>query len=253
MSWQIKMLIDPGARTEQQDRVGCYPLGAERYLLVLADGMGGQQLGAQAAAAVLSTAAAQAQNCNGQDPESFLLDLCQKAHLAIRQLATDCLRPPGSTCVFLYLDGQEAYWAHVGDSRLYHFRHGQVVSRTKDHSLVEVLVSQGRLKEEEMANSPIQNRLYMALGSSEPVRPQLGAIEAKPGDGFLLCSDGLWEQFAGAELAQIPPEDWLQQGEKILAMAVERGGSRCDNVSLIYANYRTEAKRPWYQRWQFWR
>lgn len=252
MSWRVQTVIDPGARSEQQDRLACHPLGKDRYLLVLADGMGGQQLGAQAAAAVLTTAEALLHECNGQDPESFLQLLCQKAHEAIRALTTDCLRPPGSTCVFLYLDGLEAYWAHVGDSRLYHFRNGQVLSRTKDHSLVEVLVAQGKLKEEDMAQSPIQNRLYMALGSSEPVRPQLGAIEAKPGDGFLLCSDGLWEQYSGAELAQIRPEQWLEESQQILATALDRGGNRCDNISLIYAHY-PSSRKPWYQRWRFWR
>jgi serine/threonine protein phosphatase PrpC len=227
-----------GGRDEQQDRVEVMAGRGGRHLLVVADGLGGHKGGAAAAAAVVEAARAlwPRQQATPEAPAAFLGALCAEAHRRIGALATDEDESPHSTCVLLHLDGREAHWAHVGDSRLYHFRDHALVERSQDHSVVQLLVDLGRIAEADMATHPDQNRLTQSLGGGKAPEPSLGSTTIEAGDAFLLCSDGLWESVDIDDMAAALATGALgAAARRLVAQAVKRGGPEGDNVSVAVA------------------
>jgi len=234
------MASDIGGRAEQQDCLDKLSLqGDDTHLVIVADGMGGHRDGALAARTVIDTARLHQDTDVHADPRAFLNSLCLNSHQAINDLNDDDERSPGSTCILLYVNGPEAYWAHVGDSRLYHFRNGGLLSRTQDHSMAQLMVEQGRLREEEIAGNALQNQLYMRLGGAKTPQPDFGAAEIEDGDILLLCSDGFWAHITPDEvlstLADLPPEE--DGAAHLVAIARERGGRDGDNISLALTRW----------------
>ena len=237
MTWRFGTASDIGGRGEQQDRVEIIasPDG-DSYLLVVADGMGGYQGGARAAQVVIETAGQFFATGNVTDPLTSLERLCAEAHQAVLAIGDQEGRLPGSTCVFLYVSKDEACWAHVGDSRLYHFRNGTLLTRTLDHSMVQLLVTRGEMAEADMATSPLQNQLYMRLGGKQPLSPELGAAEVQEGDLFLLCSDGFWESINAKEVEDLSSKtDLAAAADRLVHLAKERGGNSGDNIVVAMA------------------
>ncbi|MEN8133433.1 MAG: protein phosphatase 2C domain-containing protein, partial [Pseudomonadota bacterium] len=226
-----------GGREEQQDRVDIIPSPrTEDCLLVLADGMGGQSGGALASQAVIDVARLRFQKTYSTDPQTFLSELCEQAHQVVTRLGDQDGHSPGSTCVFLYLVDKKAYWAHVGDSRLYLLRRGEMLHRTRDHSVAQMLVTEGRMAEEEINTSPLKNQLYMRLGGEQRPQPEFGATEAEHGDILALCSDGFWENVNPEEISStISAGDIENATENLVQVARERGDIYCDNISLAIA------------------
>ena len=240
MSWQFSMASDIGGRKEQQDCLDRLNLnGDNSHLVIVADGMGGHRDGALAARTVIETARHRLGSDKPSDPRAFLKSLCLESHQAINNLGGEDERSPGSTCILLYVNGPEAYWAHVGDSRLYHFRNGELVNRTQDHSVARLMVEQGRLKEGDTAVNALQNQLYMRLGGDKTPQPEFGASEIEPDDTFMLCSDGFWAYITPEEavsiLDDLPPDE--DGAARLVAIAKERGGSRGDNISLALTRW----------------
>jgi serine/threonine protein phosphatase PrpC len=240
MPWQFSLASDIGGRSEQQDCLEMLSLNSgDTHLVVVADGMGGHRDGALAARTVIETARRRFNAGPISDPRTFLQELCHESHQGISNLGRDEPRSPGSTCVVLYLNGPEAYWAHVGDSRLYHFRKGQLLNRTQDHSVAQLMVAQGRLTETDAATSALQNQLYMRLGGNEPPEPDFGASEVDADDMFMLCSDGFWShvepQEVVASLDEYPIDN--EGAGHLVDMARERGGSTGDNISLVLVRW----------------
>jgi protein phosphatase len=143
------------------------------------------------------------------------------------------LRGMGTTVVASLLDGNTISFAHVGDSRAYLIRDSQMIRVTNDHSWVYEQVQAGMLTEEEAERHPLRNVITRALGGASSVLPDASEIECKPGDVFLLCSDGL--------TGMLPDEDILRtvvQSDTIadacrtlIECANERGGY--DNVTAV--------------------
>ena len=183
---------DIGCRQEQQDRVAVFDDDGVR-VFVLADGMGGHEGGALAAAAVVEDARTVFADSDLGRPEDLLTAIALGAHERINAIGAARGISPHSTCVLLRLDGESATWAHVGDSRLYRFDNGRLAARTIDHSIVELMRLQGRITEREMKTHADQNRLYEALGGNEAPEVETGSAPISEDDGFLLASDGLWE------------------------------------------------------------
>ncbi|MGD2082678.1 MAG: protein phosphatase 2C domain-containing protein [Chromatiales bacterium] len=249
MGWQLKAAADIGGRDEQQDRVEILSAGdGDAHLIVLADGMGGHLDGARAAQTVVETAGRLfAQTV--PDPPSFLRELCGQAHRAIWDLREAEDRSPGSTCVLLYLDERGAFWAHVGDSRLYHFRAGELMDRTFDHSVLRLMLEQGRVRSTDPAAEQLQGQLYMRLGGSEDPVPDMGATPVSDGDLFLMCSDGLWAWVEPEEVASTLHDLPLEEGAAhLLELARARGGREGDNISLALARWPGAASRPLLKR-----
>jgi PPM family protein phosphatase len=240
MPWQFSLASDIGGRSEQQDCLEMLSLNRDdTHLVVVADGMGGHRDGALAARTVIETARRRFNAGPISDPRAFLQELCLESHQGISKLGSDEPRSPGSTCVVLYLNGPEAYWAHVGDSRLYHFRNARLLNRTQDHSVAQLMVAQGRLTETDAATSALQNQLYMRLGGNEPPEPDFGASEVEADDMFMLCSDGFWShvepQEVVASLEEYPIDN--EGAGHLVDVARERGGSTGDNISLVLVRW----------------
>ncbi len=124
---------------------------------------------------------------------------------------------------------------HVGDSRLYVFRHGVLKEMTSDHSFVTDAILSGKLTPDQAAVHPNRNMLTSALGSDTALRYSVGKLQSpQAGDTFLLASDGLWAYFKNSELCRILTRMTPKQSAQLLVeLARERAGERGDNLSLI--------------------
>ena len=239
MIWQTAKADDIGGRDDQQDRVEIFeaPDGSQ-VMLVLADGMGGHAGGELAAQAAIDVVRETWRRHLDETIESerFLGAIIADAHERINEVGEIHGLTPRSTIVLLHLAGDKAHWAHVGDSRLYHFRGGAANFRTHDHSVVQMLVDMGKVQEDEMGDHPDQNRLTQSLGGDPEPQADFGESELAAGDRFVLCSDGLWENASEDEMAQTAHAGLLPQATRDLAgLAAERGGKDGDNVAIAIA------------------
>ena len=229
---------DIGAREEQQDRVEIFA-DDKALLIVLADGMGGHEGGALVAQAVIDVARDQFEVSIDSKSPVLLTDIVNSAHECINAIGTERGLTPHSTCVLLHLTDTTATWAHVGDSRLYRFDNGHLTERTIDHSIVELMRLQGQITEEEMKTHPDQNRLYEALGGMNLPEVETGHANTSGNDGFLLASDGLWENVYDGELEAVFTAQNLDEALwDLIESAKTRGGPECDNISVAAARFR---------------
>ncbi|MEN8260997.1 MAG: PP2C family serine/threonine-protein phosphatase [Pseudomonadota bacterium] len=240
MPWITGGALAIGSRNEQQDRVAILSSeNGQRHLLALADGMGGHQGGALAAQAVVDTAGSLFSGQALDDPHAFLETLCLEAHHAICGLGADETLSPGSTCAVLYLNGREAYWAHVGDSRLYHYRCGRVLNRTSDHSVRQLMLNQGAIEKNSEAAGAFQNQLYRRLGGGNLPEPDFGATAVESGDLFVLCSDGFWQAVDADQVVPVlgAHDDAKNGAEALVQFAVKHSAEDCDNISVALARW----------------
>jgi serine/threonine protein phosphatase PrpC len=224
-----------GSRTVNQDAIGCDVRG-NRGCFVVSDGIAGRPGGDTASQLAVSAALAKsAATPYGTDE---LLRACiAEANDAIvaRQRHDPALREMAATIVALLVDSElrTAQWAHVGDSRLYRFRRGQLVERTRDHSLVQQLADAGL-----PCDGLSPGLLLHALGMTGEVLPGLSsAISVEDGDAFLLCTDGFW-QLLPDELIEYclravhTVSDWLTLLADAIRQRSELSGS-VDNCSAL--------------------
>lgn len=228
-----------GGRATNQDRIVCVERD-NAVLMVLADGLGGHEGGALAAELLTRTAQHAFESVRQPlitKPSAFLTLTIVQAHRAIvaRGAAMNPPLTPRTTCVLCLVQNGYAYWAHVGDSRLYHFRAGQVLRRTLDHTVTEQMHLDGVISEEEMKHHPDKSRLLKALGGSHPPTISLGEeTPLMPGDTLLLCTDGLWEALSNEELSQHLKRPALEEAvEEMLFAAETRMRQNADNLSAI--------------------
>ncbi len=141
----------------------------------------------------------------------------------------------GTTVVAVLVDPKSLAVAHVGDSRLYLQRGGQLQQLTEDHSLVMDQVRQGVITKEQAEKSNLQNILTRALGTEEKIQVDIGEHPVLPGDSYLLCSDGLTKMVPEPEISRVLEESASATAavEKLVAMACEAGGQ--DNVTALVA------------------
>jgi serine/threonine protein phosphatase PrpC len=250
MTWKFGAATDIGGRSEQQDRLALlHSRNGRQHLAVVADGMGGLQFGAQAAQILVDVASEHFAHRKNGCPYDFLDGICRAAHQAINDLPVDEGPAPGTTALLLYIEKRTAFWAHVGDSRLYHFRRGGLLKRTKDHSLLQLMLDKG-LAETNTAPAEMRNQLYMRLGGEAAPEPDFNESEVEDGDMFLLCSDGFWQAVQPEEmiaaLEQYPTD---RDGPQFLVdLARQRSGDGCDNISLAVLQWEIDAKPGYWLR-----
>jgi PPM family protein phosphatase len=204
-------------------------------LAVVADGMGGYEGGQEASRLAVETLMAVYRDFSGDDPQAALVEALQAAHEQIRQysFAHPELRGMGTTCTAAAIVQDALYYVHVGDTRLYLIRDGQITRVTRDHSYVGRLVESGMITPEEAENHPQRNILTAALGTNpdlimdSPGRPE----PLRPEDVLLICSDGLWGQVRDSEILDaVENKSAEQTGRKLIELARERGGP--DNITV---------------------
>jgi len=240
MQWFFRATTSIGGRREQQDRlcVISSPDGGQ-HLVVVADGAGGHANGAMAAQTVVSFAEESADALwQSDDPEASLERFCQHAHIRVLALSENT-EIACTTVVALLLRGDEAYWAHVGDSRLYFIRNRKVLIETRDHSLRQLAIDQSeRTPDSDKYNkhSIPANQLYMCLGIPGDVNPDISAAATMPDDCFLLCSDGFWGQVdIDALVTALPATIDQSFCDALVKEAAIKNGKGGDNISLVLA------------------
>lgn len=218
-----------GGRARQEDYCG-FGVRDQLSFLALADGMGGHPDGDEAASVAVKTMLAVVERADAWEvkPEHVL----REAHEALAALGEDGRRPR-TTAVILIIRGDQASWAHVGDSRIYWFRRGKLMERTRDHSVVEVLLQEGEISERRMGSHSQQGRLLQSLGGDSPIRPAVGGTGGITGDDmFLLCSDGLWSavsaRYMGRTLSRYPAR---AAASRLVERALRRTRAKGDNIS----------------------
>src|SRR4051795_3727789 len=208
---------------------------ARSPLFAVADGMGGAQAG-EVASRIAARAFEKRQRLNREEPaESQLEEIAQTANREIHRLAQeDSSRAGmGTTLTAAMVRGDEVSLGHVGDSRAYVLRQGQLKRLTKDHSLVEELRRQGRLTEEQAEEHPQRSIITRALGPEPSVNVDTMTFPARDGDLFLLCSDGLTTMVSDDEIREILVNSKnLRNAVSRLVDAANRGGGR-DNITAV--------------------
>lgn len=211
--------------------------------LALSDGMGGYRGGEVASrvalAAVASLAPAEVAPEMGLTGALELMERAiQEANAAIfREVGRQpALAGMGATIVSALFWSGRLVVGHVGDSRMYRLRGGELLRLTRDHSLIQEQLDRGLIAPDEVAFSPDRGRLTRALGVDPQVQPDMASYPAFPGDVYLLCSDGLTDMVTDRDLATVLAlaEGRLQAtADELVALANARGGK--DNISLIMA------------------
>jgi len=197
-----------GDRSDNQDRAAVV-VAEDAALMLVFDGMGGHSDGARAAETGLKVVQEIFVDTNLPvfDPQGFLYMALSTAHDEVVRLGHDVAVDfrPRATCAICLVQEGGAYWAHIGDSRIYQLRNGEVLSRSRDHSHVEVLIQEGAITEEEALDHPMRNFVECCIGGDAPV-PDMsitGKQKLQNGDVLLACSDGLWSGLSDHDVAQI--------------------------------------------------
>ena len=205
MRFSVYQVSRRGGREKNEDRMGyCYT--RDSGLFALADGMGGHPEGEMASQLALQTMAALYQRDAKPrlaDPIRFLQDAIMAGHHQLLRYASErgLMDTPRTTIVACIMQGNTAYWAHCGDSRLYFVRGDKLIARTRDHSYSEL---QNTLSSVVPLNERYnRNVLFTCLGSpGKPMVDCQGPLTLEPSDRLLLCSDGLWGTVDDAEIVQ---------------------------------------------------
>ncbi|MEO6408970.1 MAG: protein phosphatase 2C domain-containing protein [Burkholderiaceae bacterium] len=231
--------IHRGDRAYQQDQVEIisHHRVARCVMGVLADGMGGKSGGRKAADQVLLTAHQLFERYapHSESAGALLEQLVLEAHLMIKLTAITSEEEPHSTVAAFVIGPQrECDFVHAGDSRVYHFRGAELLTRSIDHSYVQRLVAEGQISEEEANHHPQSNLLTGCLGTqSDPPLSHVHIDRLELGDTMLACSDGLWHYFTARELGAIiqalPPRE---ASEMLVNKARQRARGGGDNLSL---------------------
>lgn len=239
---EVANLTDVGCeRDNNEDYFGyCEPQTEEEFrrkgrLAIIADGMGGEEGGEVASRLAVTSVRDEYLSSRAADPHDSLLDAFRSAHDAILSTARQNagLRSMGTTCTALAINDGYAYFAHVGDSRLYLIRNGSVLRLTHDHTAVNRLIENGVITPQEAAVHPQRHVLTGALGAKQDISADIAQapIPLQAGDTFVLCTDGLWGQVSDSEIYSAvrngTPSEACRQ---LVQLARSRGGP--DNITV---------------------
>lgn len=233
-----------GHREDNQDRVAV-AAGEHAALVVAVDGMGGHADGAKAAETALnSLVSAFWQHTHPLfDPLGFLHLGLGKAHEDVCALGAKLPLEtrPRATCAVCLVQEGSAYWAHVGDSRVYQIRHGEVLARTRDHSHVELLLREGLITEADVQGHPMRNFVECCLGGDANL-PEMTIgrrQKLRAGDVLLACTDGMWASMKDPEIGQLwkAPAKVREVLQELGHRAVQASAPHSDNASAAVVRW----------------
>jgi serine/threonine protein phosphatase PrpC len=239
MHFATALQSSTGGRDKNQDDADHFAQdGLEGW--ILADGLGGHRGGGLASS--LATEAMRDTCCDRGDPSGDTIAAAAQAaqdRIHERQQQAPKYGRMRTTFVLLLADPEagRARWGHAGDSRLYHFRDGAIANRTKDHSVVQALVDAGELDPEDQRDHDASHRILRALGDADAANPDVtdDPVSVRPGDAFLLCSDGFWEGVVEDTMLKHlatadTPDDWLDD----MVAHIEQGADEeQDNFTAV--------------------
>ena len=237
MRFSVYQISRKGGREKNEDRMGyCYT--RDSGLFALADGMGGHPEGEMASQLALQTMAALYQRDARPvlaDPIRFLQDAVMAGHHQLLRYASEkgLIDTPRTTIIACILQGNAAYWAHCGDSRLYFVRGDKLIARTRDHSYSEL---QQTLSSVVPLNERYnRNVLFTCLGSpGKPVVDTAGPLLMQEGDRIMLCSDGMWGTVEDEEITRHLSTRTISDAvPELVEVALRNGGVKCDNVTVL--------------------
>lgn len=225
-----------GDRTINEDYIGNSQSGNAR-LFCLADGLGGHGKGEVASELVVKESISTFEAENHSDILANCFNQSQ-SNLLKEQIKENSRDEMKSTLTLLLIDENTASWGHVGDSRIYLFRKKKLFTRTLDHSVPQMLVSTGEIKDKDIRFHEDRNRLIRVMGM-EWNAPKYELSEKTPiqrGDAFLLCTDGFWELIDEKDMTKLlkkanSPDKWLSEMEEIVLK--NGAGKNMDNYSAI--------------------
>lgn len=222
-------------REENQDFMGVFRVPG-RLLAVVADGMGGHSGGYEASRVAVDAMRKALLEDPTANPRDVLTRGIVGAHQAIRSISdqTAELEGMGTTIVAALMEDQQAWLAHVGDSRAYHLRGADIGLSTLDHSRVHRMLLAGMLAPDKVANHPMGHILERSVGASSVIEPDVAeqSIRLAAGDRLLLCSDGVWGVVADGDLAKAcAVEDLALAAEGAIGLALARETD--DNATLV--------------------
>jgi len=234
-----------GDRQDNQDRAAVV-VSEDAALLLVFDGMGGHSDGAKAAETGLKIVQDLFMGATQPifDPQGFLYMALSRAHDEVVRVGADVAVDfrPRATCAVCLVQEGGAFWAHIGDSRIYQVRDGDVLTRSRDHSHVEVLIQEGAISEEEAQDHPMRNFVECCIGGDAPV-PDMSITNCKklkPGDVLLACSDGLWSGLGDSDMAEIGTS-----GDNNLIENLKNLSMKALNVNSPYSDNTTGTALRW--------
>ncbi len=220
-------------RTTNEDSVYAGP-----RLLAVADGMGGHAAGEVASAVAIATLAPLDEDAPGADLLAALKEAADSANLHLRDMveADPALYGMGTTLVALLFAGSRLGLLHVGDSRCYLLRDGELAQITHDHTLVQALVDEGRISEADASTHPQRSVITRVLDGRSDVELDLSVREARVGDRYLVCSDGLTGPVGSLQTLReaLTSADPQESVDLLVQLALRGGGP--DNVTVIVAD-----------------
>jgi serine/threonine protein phosphatase PrpC len=234
-----------GHREENQDRVAIAS-DEQAVLLAVIDGMGGHAEGARAAETALATLLEAFWQMPHPifDPLGFLHLSLGRAHEEVVKLGVGLglEARPRATCALCLVQDSAAYWAHVGDSRIYQVRQQHVLERTRDHSHVEVLLREGLITEAEVQGHPMRNYVECCLGGDAAL-PEMTIStrrRLKSGDMLVLCTDGMWANLKDQDFVR-----FAQTSGRPLRESLTDLGRQAVEASAPYSDNTTAAALRW--------
>jgi len=243
MKFSVFQVSRKGGRAQNEDRMG-YCFTRDAAVFILADGMGGHPEGEVAAQTALRAVAdlflKQAQP-ELPDVATFLSEALLAAHREIQRYGTDrgMLDCPRTTVVIAVVQAGSVAWTHCGDSRFYLLRGEALLTRTRDHSLIEQNLS--RPPETRVTKRLNRNVLFTCLGSPTlPIFKIEGPVSLQQGDRIMLCSDGLWSTVAEADIvSDLCRKPVSSAVPDLVEKALRQGGASSDNVTCLAFEWET--------------
>ncbi|MFD7657115.1 PP2C family protein-serine/threonine phosphatase [Actinosynnema sp. NPDC059797] len=236
---------DPGLRREANEDSVYY---SER-LFAVADGMGGHAYGEVASSIAVGVLAEL--DTDTDDPLGALSEAARQIAVRLTDLAEENfdMRGMGTTLTALLWDGERFAVGHIGDSRCYLVRDGELTQVTRDHTMVQALVDDGRMSAEQADEHPGRSMLMRALQAGSAHDPDLFFHDVREGDRYLLCSDGLSDVVSAAEIATLltTDPDGDDTVRALIAAANERGGP--DNITCLLVDVAPANNPSWLPKW----
>ncbi len=240
MDLDFYQLTAKGDRQVNQDCMASY-VADDYAIFMVADGLGGHHAGEKASKYFCQGVLLQLKNYQPLlkqqgSPNRIVAQWMDAAVEEMGKLFTEdeYAANAHTTCAILYLDKQQTITIHCGDSRIYKLNQQRLLWRTRDHSLTQKLLDEGKITEREMAMHPEQNQLTRSISIQNLHKMDIHSYPAIiEGECFVLCSDGFWEYIKESELHQLSIGPSLPESlKKLVKLTVFRAGGRSDNVTV---------------------